>query len=414
MRAGVRRRSDGGSWAYTLELGLQAAQRCQQCGRRQWVGQRRLEACPACGGAVKATRERRQIVQGGFRTRRDAEDARDDRKRTLREGEFVMPLKLTLAEYLRDQWLPAIAGEDLKPTTLQSYKQLVENHLIGRDAAPYDIGTVQLQKLTRDAIRAHYAILAARGKANGGEGGLAPASVRRVHATLSRALNDAAVSGLFSRNPAKGVTKRLPRPAAPSTAAQKAWTAEQVGAFLEATKADRLGVLWRLYLMTGLRRGEALALRLSDFDAANGSISVSKSRVPLNKKVIETTPKSDSGQRVVQLDAETAEILRQHIANGAGDYIFTSKAGTPLDPNDVSRAFVKAVEAAKLPALSLHGARHTHASLALRAGVPAKVVQERLGHSSVALTLDIYSHVAPGMDAGAAETIANLVKTSGK
>ena len=297
---------------------------------------------------------------------------------------------------------------------MQSYEQLATSHLIGPDDAPYAIGMMQLQKLNRDTIRTHLAQLAKTGKANGSKGGLAPASVRRVLAALSRAMNDAVESGLIVRNPAKGVTKRLPRPAPTSEVAQKAWNAEQLGAFLASVRSDRHYALWHLFAMTGLRRGEALALRLADFDSVNESISITKSRVPLNRTVVESAPKSEKGRRVVQLDPNTAEILRQHIAGGEGEYLFTNGSGQPLNPHSVSHRFVKAVKAATLPPLSLHGLRHTWASLALQAGVPAKVVQERLGHASVAITLDIYSHIAAGMDGEAAVAVANLVRAGGR
>lgn len=408
MRGGVRKRGPGGEWSFTLDLGPQPAQRCQDCRKRVWVSRDRLEICPACGGPLRDTTERRQLVQGGFRTRTDAVNARGDKSRTLRDGTFVEPTSLTLAAYLRDRWLPAIRGENLKATTVASYEILAGHHLIGPAESPHLLGLTQLQKLTRDGIRAHYADLAANGRSDG-RGGLSPASVLRVHATLSRALNDAVEGGLIVKNPARGVSKRLPRPPRSSQTAQKAWTAAELAAFLDSARHDEFYPLWHTLAMTGMRRGEALALRLEDFDSEAGCVSVSKNRVPVGGKVHESTTKTDHC-RVVQLDPETVEILRRHVAESRGEYLFATSTGKPLDPSRVSRLFVEAVKRAVLPTLSVHGLRHSHASIALRAGVPPKIVQERLGHASIAITMDTYSHVIPAMDAEAAVTIANLVK----
>lgn len=408
MKGGVRRRTATGLWSYVVDLGRQPAQRCHDCGGRYWVSRKRLEACP-CGGALRDTSERRQLVQGGFRTRQEAVDARTRQAGTLLAGTFVDPTRLTLAEYLRDVWLPAIRGEDLKAATLSSYESLAAHHLIGPAEAPYLLGLTPLQKLTREAIKAHYAELDVHGRSDG-KGGLSEASVLRVHATLSKALADAEEGGLIAKNPARGLSQRLRKPPSSSQGAQKAWTADELAAFLDSTRQDDLYPLWRLLAMTGMRRGEALALRLEDFDSEAGRVSVSKNRVPVGREVIESSTKTDRC-RVVGLDPETVEVLRRHVAASRGEYLFSTAAGEPLDPGRVSRLFVEAVRRAALPELSVHGLRHSHASIALRAGVPAKIVQERLGHRSIAITMDTYSHVIPAMDAEAAVTIANLVKT---
>jgi integrase len=339
-------------------------------------------------------------------------NARADKAGTLRDGTFVDPTNLTLAAFLRDVWLPAVRGEDRKATTVKSYETLAAHHLIGPAESPHLLGLTQLQKLTAGAIKAHYAKLAASGRSDG-RGGLSPASVLRVHATLSCALNDAVEGHLIARNPAHGVSKRLPRAPGSSQGAQKAWTAAELAAFLDSTRHDELYPLWRTLAMTGMRRGEALALRLEDFDSAAGRVSVSKNRVPVGGKVVESSPKTDRF-RVVGLDPETVEVLRCHVAESHGEYLFTTSEGEPLSPNRVSFLFVQAVRRAALPTLTVHGLRHSHASIALRAGVPAKVMQERLGHATIAMTLDTYSHVIPAMDAEAAVTIADLVKTGAK
>ena len=123
MKGGVRRRGPTGSWSYVIDLGKQPAQRCEDCGWRGWVTRQRVDRCPECGRTPIDTRERRLVELAGFRTRQDAVRARAEKVRTLREGTFVVPTKVSLAEYLRDTWLPAIRGEGLKPTTLVCYRE---------------------------------------------------------------------------------------------------------------------------------------------------------------------------------------------------------------------------------------------------------------------------------------------------
>ena len=377
---------------------------------------------PRCGGALRETRERRQVTEGGFRTRNEALGARSDKLRALREGSFVSPTHMTLAEYLRDKWLPAVRGEGLKATALDSYEDHVKHHLIGPAKAPYLLGATPLQKVTREAIRAHYGQLAKKGRVDGG-GGLSAASIRRVHATLHRALNDAVESGWLARNPAQGVAKRLPRPEGDAQPALKARTSEQLNDFLKAAEHDRLFPLWRLYAMTGMRRGEALALRWDDLDLEQGTVAITKSRTPVGGRVVESTPKSKRS-RVVHLDADTVDVLQAHAAAqleeiaAAGEgwhderYVFTKQDGRPLEPNWVYREFRAAAQKAALPHIPLRGLRHTHATAAFHAGVNPKIVQERLGHGDVGITLNIYSHAIAQQDAEAAAIIANRVSSA--
>jgi integrase len=244
-----------------------------------------------------------------------------------------------------------------------------------------------------------------------------------IHATLHRSLRDAARVNLLARNPASDI--ELPRAGIGARDAKvNAWRAEELAAFLAATADDRLHVLWHVMAMTGMRRGEGLALRWDDVDLERGRVSISKSRVRVEGRIIETATKTDRA-RVVQIDPGTVAVLRAHakaqldeLADHPGALeerlVFTGESGSTLLPPSVSALFAKAVGTAALPRLSLHGLRHTHASLLLQAGVPAKVVQERLGHSSIRITMDVYSHVTPGMDADAALVFGRLVASAGQ
>ena len=201
----------------------------------------------------------------------------------------------------------------------------------------------------------------------------------------------------------------------------KTWSAEQVHAFLRATKNDRLYPLWRLLALTGMRRGEVLGAKWEDMDFEAGRLSVRRSLIPLGGEVIVSEPKTARGRRSIALDAETVEVLKAQAAKQLSEqqqfgeawtdsgYLCTKENGEPYHPEVVSRHFRQAVKRAMLPMIRPHDLRHTHATLALQAGIHPKVVSERLGHANISITLDTYSHAIPAMQEEAAERIAELV-----
>ena len=172
--------------------------------------------------------------------------------------------------------------------------------------------------------------------------------------------------------------------------------------------------------MTGMRRGEVLGLRWADIDLDAARLSIRQALVAVGYEVIESTPKSHSA-RVVDLDAATVELLRRHRTTQVeerrewgADYqdanlVVAKENGEPIHPHTFSQSFERIIANAGLRRIRLHDLRHTHASLALKAGVPVKVVSERLGHESPAFTLKQYAHVLPGMQAEAAAHVAELV-----
>ena len=303
-----------------------------------------------------------------------------------------------MREYLTKEWLPAIE-HTIRPTTYRSYVAHVECHILPA------LGSVQLQKLSPAQINALYAKLGRSGKRNGQ--GLTALSVRHVHAVLHRALKDAVRWGELARNPADLADP--PRVAAHGHEL-RTWSAEQLAAFLNSRRDDRLYALWHTLAMTGLRRGEALGLRWEDVDLEAGRLAVRRALVPSGREVLVSEPKTARGRRVVALDPETVAVLKGQAARQLEvqqactawtdtGLVFTGEDGEPLHPEVVSRCFRKAVKEAMLPVIRLHDLRHTHATLALRAGIHPKVVSERLGHATVAITLDTYSPRHPG-DAG--------------
>jgi integrase len=202
----------------------------------------------------------------------------------------------------------------------------------------------------------------------------------------------------------------------------KTWTATQLRHFLEYVSADRLYSLWLTAASTGMRRSEVLGLRWEDFDPNACRVATRQVVVLVDHQpVIKATNKTDASTRLIALDAVTLEALREHrkqqleerLAWGPAwidsGLMFTCENGAPINPERLTRWFEARVRASGLPLIRLHDLRHTHATLALQAGVHAKVVQERLGHSSISMTLDTYSHAIPAMQEDAAERVANLV-----
>ncbi|HMT61270.1 MAG TPA: site-specific integrase, partial [Microthrixaceae bacterium] len=188
----------------------------------------------------------------------------------------------------------------------------------------------------------------------------------------------------------------------------------------------RLLASFVVFATTGMRRGEVLGLRWSDVDLANGRLSVVNTITTVNGRPVETSTKTKKSRRRVSLDAATLGALRAHQERqdieraSAGSawsdtgLVFTREDGSAIHPDRFSHWFADLVEKAGVPPIRLHDLRHTHATLALEAGVHPKVVSERLGHATVGITLDLYSHVTPSLDELAAETIAALVDVPGQ
>ena len=208
-------------------------------------------------------------------------------------------------------------------------------------------------------------------------------------------------------------------------------TPEDVPRFLEAAQESPYYTLFYLLLHTGLRRGEALALRWKNVDLGLASLGVSaylsvvEAAYKLNGTYVIKEPKTSHSRRRIALPPSLGLVLRQHKAGQEAqrallgkpltdnDFVFAHPDGSPLDPSTVSHAFNKVMRKAGLPHIRLHDLRHTHASLLLQAGVHPKIVQERLGHSSIRVTLDTYSHVIGGLQEVAAQRFDDLLAARG-
>ncbi len=191
--------------------------------------------------------------------------------------------------------------------------------------------------------------------------------------------------------------------------------------FLSLVGGERLGPLWRFVAVTGCRRGEALGLRWRDVDLEAGTAAIVNQRAIAGGTVVEGPPKTKAGARTVALDADTVRALRswrkvqaaEQLAMGAGwpdtGLVFTNTDGSGLWPQRVTAEFRQTANRLALPLIGVHGLRHTAATWLITSGVNPRVVQQRLGHADVSVTLGLYTHVLPGHDVAAAEALGKAV-----
>ena len=359
---------------------------------------------------------RRQTRRRGFRSQREAQGALNKVLQDLEQRTYVPPSRQTLATFLTVDWLPAIEAT-VRPSTFDSYARNVRNHV-----ASHAIGELPLQKVDAAALNRLYADLLA-GRRTGRP--LSPRSVAYIHVILHRAFRDAIRWDRLVRNPSDSADP--PRPGKGHRATMRTWSADELAAFLTAPADHRLTAAWWLLATTGMRRGEALALSWEAIDLDAAVVSIRRTLVTTQTRragdpgMAWSEPKTDKGWRSVALDEATVAALRAHRARqlqerlaAGSEYddqslVFCTVFGKPIHPKTLSWYFDQAVKASKLPRIRLHDLRHTHATLALKAGVHPRVVQERLGHANVGVTLDTYSHVSMPMQAEAARLVTGLI-----
>lgn len=308
----------------------------------------------------------------------------------------------TLGAFLT-QWLEGIRPPHVRPKTYRSYEQLMRVHVISA------LGKVPLAKLAPQQLQAFYAERLTNGRS--------PTTVRHIHAVLHTALEQAVRWGLVARNVSDLVdAPRMHRKE------MLVLNHEQARTFLSAAQDDRLQALYVTALTTGMREGELLALRWRDVDLEAGHVQVRNTlqKLPGQPPVIAPV-KTDYSRRKITLATTTVEVLRSHrarqleerLAMGPAwedwELVFCTTVGTPLNgKNLLQRGLRPILKRADLPPLRVHDLRHTCATLLLLQGVHPKIVSEMLGHSSVAITLQVYSHVLPDMQKQATEAMDRL------
>jgi len=374
MKGHIRKRSKS-SWSIWVDLGHDPEK-----------GKRQQQTLTVRGSKKDAERELRAVL-----TR-------------IEGGAHVKPTKLTVGEYL-EGWLRDYVATNTAPTTSDGYKDIVRAQLIPA------LGSIPLAALQPSHIQAYYGRMLESGRRNG-KGGLSAQTVKHHHRVLYEALKHAVKHGVLIRNVAEAVDP--PRPEGKEMATLEP---DDVHPLLNAARETPYYTLFYTALYTGLRRSELLGFRWRDVDLDLATLSIVQTLHYVPKKGYTfREPKTKRSRRLVDLSPSLAILLREHRANQElerkllgrllmpDDLVFSYPDGTPFPPNSVTKAFHKLAQSLGLSGIRLHDLRHTHATLMLRQGVHPKVVSERLGHSSVAITLDTYSHVLPGIQAAAARS----------
>jgi integrase len=339
-------------------------------------------------------------------TKRQAQDECARLIAEMNGGTYVDPSRITLAKYF-EQWLTQMASQ-LSPRGFERYAELVRKNLVPA------LGAVHLTKLRPAQIADTYTKALASGRRDG-KGGLSANTVVFMHRILKQALAQAVDWQIIARNPAD-----LVKP--PKTERRQMRVPKDGGAELvEAARGTPMFAPILLGVTTGMRRGEMAALRWRHIDLATGRLSVTESAEQTKVGIRYKPPKSGKG-RIVSLSSLAVEELRAHrlrqaeellrlgVRLGDDTFVVAREDGQPLGPRALTKAFKRFLAGHGLERIRLHDLRHTHATAMLKAGVHGKIVQERLGHASIAITLDIYSHVVDGLQQEAAERVDEALK----
>lgn len=345
------------------------------------------------------------------RTKKEADKELARRLVSVTDGTCVDVSKTTVAEQMV-AWLDTVATHNVRPTTLAHYRATAVNHIVPR------LGDVLVQKLTAAKIQAVYSAMIADGKG--------ARTVQLVHLRLQQALALAVRWNLLVRNPCD-----LVKPPRNRRKELRTWNREEARRFLDAASGDVYAPLWEIALATGMRRGELLGVRWQDIDLARGTLTIQQAVTLLKDKAIIQQPKSAASRRTIRLPARCIAALQAHkdrrsfahpsTADAARDLVFINTAGGIIHPRNLIRNFALIMEqeekrrlaetpdAAPLPRIRFHDLRHTFATLSLSGGADIKTVSSRLGHSSIAITGDVYAHVTPEMDEHATAVIEEAI-----
>ena len=329
------------------------------------------------------------------RTYKEAQEKLRKALYEVQQNTFIDAPQQTLAQFLTD-WLENTQKQSIRPRTYERYEEMIRLHIL-----PV-LGRHKLQSLSAQQVQAFYAKKMKEG--------LSAATVIAFHSLLHKALDTAVKWNLVARNVCDAVT-----PPREEQFEATVLTLEQIHKLLEVVEGHRMEALFKLALATGMRRGEIMGLKWQDIDFVRGTLQVRRvlSRIPSKlpgKGYTEAEPKTPKSRRTLIIAPFALKALEEHRLRQeeekkqAGkywqehDYVFCTLLGTHLNPTaDILNRLKGFLKKAGLPDIRFHDLRHSAATLLLSLGVHPKIVQEILGHSVIAMTLDIYSHVLPSM-----------------
>ncbi|GAA4066357.1 tyrosine-type recombinase/integrase [Agromyces indicus] len=393
----------------------------RRCGCRDTSGKVMGNACPSLKSnprhgtwTYRLTRtdpdtgKRSFVTRGGFATKSEAKRAHDDASRVLRAGGTLRTREQTLGDFLAS-WL-IDAERSLKPTTVREYRRHIDAEIVPA------LGRVPLSRLRKQHVADFIAQLTRAGRG--------ATTVRRIHATLRSALSDALARDLIDTNPAvlPAKSKTLPNVA---TKRVSPWEPAEAARFLDVAASHRLGALFELAILTGLRRGELCGLRWADVDLAARKLTVRVQLVDVSGDVREQSIKTAAGsQRVLPLgDRAVAALIGWQIAQQAerdaagvawvdSGRVFTMSDGRQLRPAYASKLFETLQRDCGLPRQRFHDLRHLFASLALSSGEDMGVVSKLMGHSTSVITRDLYAHLVGDRARQVVSGVADLLSPS--
>lgn len=351
------------------------------------------------------------------KTQEECKDKLIETMQSIKTQTFVEPHKTTLEQWL-DTWLTEYKKGNIRPTTYSSYEYIIRVHLKPK------LGKALIRELKPDQVQKFYN--------ERKSSGLSARTVRYIHVVLHEALEQAMRNNLVVRNVSEATT--LPKQ---EKKEMRVLSQNEQDKFLNALDNDKLGIIFKLDLATGLRRGELLGLRWKDIDFKESSLRVNqalyRAKVNFDKdskekktEVIFQKPKTKKGERSIPLFSSIVSDLKAHKVNETAKFkelewddlkikqhlkeglVFTNELGGFIEPRNLTRKFYNLVKAANIPQANFHSLRHSFATRLLEMNENPKVVQEMLGHSSITLTLDTYSHVMPELKKAAVDKLSGL------
>lgn len=347
-----------------------------------------------------STGKRKTIKKRGFTGKKECRDAEAIARTEWLQGSYIDPSKVTLGEYITE-WLAN--KQDISPETRHTNEGHLRNHIIP------EMGHIPLQKVNVVHIEKFVKYLQERGLADG--------TVRKIYNLIHTCFKTAVRKEMIIKNPFDLMDKgSKPRDSRPKV---DYWTAEEVKTFISSIGDYRLKILYVLAIYTGMRRGELLGLRWKDVDLENAQIRISQTLKP--RQGIKEGVKTESGYRTITVAPTVIAELKKHRAvvvaeklaaetYNDNDLVVCQKDGRPLSLGTFDRNYKRLIARTNTRKIRFHDLRHTCASLLFSAGVHPKVVQEQLGHSSIKITLDRYSHMMPNMQDIAAKALEQMLK----
>ncbi len=338
------------------------------------------------------------------KTQKEVRDWLIKQRNQIKEGIYVEDESITVADFF-NRYMRDVAAHKLRPTTIQSHSSVVRLHI------KPEIGNIKLVRLRPDHLQNLYTRKL--------ESGLSRRMVQYIHSVIHVVLKQALRWGMVTRN-----VSDLVSPPTPKKKTFETFSPEQIREFLSAVEGHRWENIYILASATGMRESELLGLRWQDVDLEKGVLQVRQIVVYIVGQGLQfSQPKSEKSIRPITLPEYAIDALKDQkerqtlLIQSMGDkwkehgLVFTTNIGTPISPRNMIRHFKQVIENTGLPDLRFHDfSRHTHATLLLSAGVHPKVVQERLGHSQINLTLDTYSHVIPSLQEEVAEKVQELMR----